>query len=115
MFDPIRQLVLNLVVETAPPQIALHPIGILLFRHGPQRPRDKQDRGKFKLRTEVIEDAHRRGLPTLEQSSVAAQHAQLQREMPAVFVAAALRSLAFVGFRQGPMPRQFFLAWILWQ
>jgi hypothetical protein len=46
---------------------------------------------------------------------VTAQNAQLQREMPAVFVAAALRRLAFVGFRQGPMPRQFFLAWILWQ
>ena len=67
------------------------------------------------MRAQVIEDAHRCDLPALEQSPVAAQHAQLQREMAAVFVAPALRRLAPVGFRQGPVARQFFLARILGQ
>lgn len=98
--------------ETAQPQIAADALRLLAFGRLAIRLIKEQHRRQAELAREMIDDRQRDRAVIVQEPAVCAQHAKLQREPPAMVVAAAARDLREIRRRQAPMPRQFVVAGI---
>jgi hypothetical protein len=110
--QPFPQLDLGLRIKIAQPEMAADALRLLAFGRLATRLIEEQHRRQAELAREVVDDRQRRRAVIIEEAAVGAHRAKLQREPPAMVVAAAARHFREIRRRQAPMPRQFVFAGI---
>ena len=91
-------------------QMAADTLRLSPFRLLPAGAVERQHRRQCELLREMVDDLDRRLPVVVEEAAVRAQHAELQRESPAMVGTAARGDERQIGRCQAPIPRQIVFA-----